>query len=205
MTRRLWIVTHADVVIDPAVPVTDWGLSARGAARHVALARTWAARRPAPDAIWSSAERKAREGAAALAQAFGLPLRIDEDLGENDRSATGYIPEPEFSRVAAAFFARPEESVRGWERAVDAQARIVGAVETVAAMTQGAGDIAIVTHGGVSTLLLCARLGLGITEALGPGIAGGGGICALEGRHLARGWRPIEAEDALDDAPATPA
>jgi hypothetical protein len=125
MSRLVWIVTHADVVIDPAVPVPDWGLSPRGTARHAALAGTWARVRPAPDAVWSSTERKAHEGAAPIAQAFGLSVRTDADLGENDRSATGFIPEPEFSRVAEAFFDRPDESVRGWERARDAQARIV--------------------------------------------------------------------------------
>jgi broad specificity phosphatase PhoE len=203
VTRRLWIVTHADVAIDPEVPVPDLGLSPRGAAWHAALARTWVARRPPPTAIWSSAERKARKGAAALAEAFGRPVRIDEALGENDRSATGYIPEPEFSPVAAEFFARPEGNVRGWERAVDAQIRIVAAVERVVASTPGEGDIAIFTHGGVSALLLCARLGRPITDEAGPGIAGGGGICAVEGPRVARGWRPIEGEDALDDAVTT--
>jgi hypothetical protein len=31
MSRIVWIITHADVVIDPSVPVPDWGLNARGA------------------------------------------------------------------------------------------------------------------------------------------------------------------------------
>ncbi len=33
MTRTIWFVTHPDVLIDPAVPVPDWPLSARGVAR----------------------------------------------------------------------------------------------------------------------------------------------------------------------------
>jgi broad specificity phosphatase PhoE len=198
MSRLVWIVTHADVVIDPAVPVPDWGLNPRGAARHAALAGTWARVRPAPDAVWSSTERKAHEGAAPIAQAFGLSVRTDADLGENDRSATGFIPEPEFSRVAEAFFDRPDESVRGWETARDAQARIVEAVDRVVAATPGSEDIAVVTHGGVATLLLCARLGRAIDQGLGPGFGGGGGICAIDRDGLRRGWRAIEADDALD-------
>jgi broad specificity phosphatase PhoE len=197
MTPLVWIITHADVVIDPQVPVPDWGLNPRGAARHRALAETWNRTRPAPDAVWCSTERKARDGAAILAGAFGQTARIDADLGENDRSATGFIPEPEFSEVARQFFAHPGESIRGWERARDAQARIVAAVARVVAKSQGTGEIAIVTHGAVSTLLVCARLGHPIDETLGPGIAGGGGICAVDETGLRRGWRAIEAEDAL--------
>ncbi len=199
MTRRIWIITHADVVIDPEVEVTHWGLNPRGFARHKQLADIWKATRTAPDAVWSSTEQKARDGAAALAEAFGLKTREDTDLGENDRSATGFIPEPEFSQVASEFFANPDDSIRGWERARDAQARIVASVDGALARSPGSGEIAIVTHGGVSTLLLCARLGHPIDESLGPGIPGGGGICALEGPRLVRGWRPIEAPDALAD------
>ena len=33
--------------------------------------------------------------------------------------------------MADAFFAKPEESVRGWERAVDAQARVAAAVDDI--------------------------------------------------------------------------
>jgi broad specificity phosphatase PhoE len=197
MSRIVWIITHADVVIDASVAVPEWGLNARGAARHDALAERWTRDRPAPDAVWSSTERKAREGAAPLAAGFGLTVRTDANLGENDRSATGFIPEPEFSHVASQFFASPDTSIRGWERARDAQARIVAAVDRVMAETPGTGEIAIVTHGGVATLLLCARLGHPIDESLGPGIAGGGGICALRGDAVLREWRAIEAEDAL--------
>jgi broad specificity phosphatase PhoE len=198
MDRLVWIITHADVALDPKVPVPDWGLNDRGTARHDALAETWKRVRPAPDAVWASTERKARDGAAPLAAAFGLELRTDAALGENDRSATGFIPEPAFSRVASTFFANPDASIRGWERARDAQARIVAAVDRVIAKSPGAGEIAIVTHGGVATLLLCARLGCLIDESRGPGIAGGGGICAVRGSTLRRAWRAIEAADALD-------
>jgi hypothetical protein len=34
-------------------------------------------------------------------------------MHENDRSATGFLPPPEFEAVADAFFVRPLESVRG--------------------------------------------------------------------------------------------
>jgi broad specificity phosphatase PhoE len=152
------VITHPEVRVDPDVPVPEWGLSDAGRARlrHL-LALPWV---PRLTRVVTSAERKARETAAALAAATGLPVGVDPGLGENDRSATGFLPPAEFEATADAFFARPTESVRGWERAVDAQARVVAAV---ARAVDGAhGDVAVVCHGGVGTLLLCRVLGVPI-------------------------------------------
>ena len=52
----------------------------------------------------------------------------------------------------------PERSVRGWERAIDAQARVERAVRTIVA-GHGDGDLAIVAHGAVGTLLYCSLSG----------------------------------------------
>jgi broad specificity phosphatase PhoE len=65
--------------------------------------------------------------------------------------------------MADAFFARPEENVRGWERAVDAQARVAAAADEILKTFSG-GNIAFVAHGGVGTLLLCKYLGVPITR-----------------------------------------
>ena len=152
------VVTHPEVRVDPDVPVPEWGLSDAGRARlrHL-LALPWV---PGLTRVVTSAERKARETAAALAAATGLPVGVDPGLGENDRSATGFLPPAEFEATADAFFARPTESVRGWERAVDAQARVVAAVAR--AVDGAEGDVAVVCHGGVGTLLLCRVLGVPI-------------------------------------------
>ena len=155
---QVHVVTHPEVRVDPAVPVPEWGLSDAGRDRlqHL-LALPWV---PGLARIVSSAERKARETAAALAAATGQPVGVDPELGENDRSATGFVPPAEFEALADAFFARPAESVRGWERAVDAQQRIVAAVGRAVAGADG--DVAVVCHGGVGTLLLCSVLGVPI-------------------------------------------
>lgn len=152
------VVTHPEVRVDPEIPVPEWGLSDAGRARlrHL-LALPWV---PRLTRVVTSAERKARETAAALAATTGLPVRVDPGLGENDRSATGFLPPAEFEATADAFFARPTESVRGWERAVDAQARVVAAVAR--AVDGAEGDVAVVCHGGVGTLLLCRVLGVPI-------------------------------------------
>lgn len=144
--------------------------------------------------IWSSTERKARDGAEILAEARGLVPFADPDLGENDRSATGFLPQAEFEATADAFFAQPEVSVRGWERAVDAQARVVSAVRRIVAADRTAGDIAVVAHGGVGTLMLCHAGGTPISRAMDqPGGAGGNVfVLSLPDLSLQQGWCDIK-------------
>src|SRR4028119_275779 len=135
----LIFVTHPEVVIDPLVPVPEWPLSAVGRGRMERFAGSLAGR--GVTAVYASAERKAMDGAAIVAERLGLSYSTDACLGENDRSATGYIAPPEFWQVVEEFFARPQESVRGWERAVDAQARVVEAVGRIARQDGTCGHI----------------------------------------------------------------
>lgn len=145
--RRLYDVSHAEVAIDPSVPVPDWGLSKTGHARHAAFADLC----PPVGSVFSSDERKAREGAEILATLRGIVVRRVLSLHENDRSATGYLPPEECEAVADAFFANPRERVRFWKRAIDAQARIVATLRRVVAEAPE-GCIAVIAHGGVGAL-----------------------------------------------------
>jgi broad specificity phosphatase PhoE len=191
--QTAFFVTHPDVLIDPAVPVPDWPLSPRGRERmSSALALPWVS---GVRAVWCSTERKARDGAEILAEHLGLPVVALDTLGENDRSATGYLPREEFEAVADQFFAYPDESVRGWERAVDAQRRIVGAVEQVlAASAECGGDVAIVAHGGVGTLLLCHLSGNPIGRQHDQPPNNGGNWFAFDAvtRRVQHGWESID-------------
>ncbi|WP_225768211.1 histidine phosphatase family protein [Inquilinus sp. Marseille-Q2685] len=192
MTRHVHFITHPDVLIDPAVPVPDWPLSERGRERmRAVLDQPWA---PRLRSLFCSTERKARDGAAILAAALGLPVTELEDLGENDRSSTGYLPKLEFEATADAFFARPQESVRGWERAADAQRRIVAALDEILRRAPAEGDIAIVSHGGVGALLLCHLENRPISRAADQPAGQGGHHYAFtaEDRRLLHGWQPID-------------
>ena len=92
--RAIRFITQPDVLIDAAVPVPDWPLSSRGRARmERCLRQPWVA---GLRAVWCSTERKARDGAEILATHLGLPVNGLAELGENDRSATGYLPQAEF-------------------------------------------------------------------------------------------------------------
>ena len=192
MTRHVTFITHPDVLIDPAVPVPDWPLSERGRTRmRTVLDQPWIS---GLRSLFCSTERKARDGAAILAEALSLPVTELEELGENDRSSTGYLPKLEFEAMADAFFARPQESVRGWERAADAQRRIVAAVDEVLRRAPTAGDIAIVSHGGVGALLLCHLQGRPISRAADQPAGQGGHYYAFTAadRRLLHGWRSID-------------
>jgi broad specificity phosphatase PhoE len=164
MTGNVIFLTHADVLVDPQVPVPDWGLNDAGRARHVRFAGDAAL--DGVTAIYASTERKAREGAAPIAARLGLDTQLRAALGENDRSATGFLPEDEFWPVVKSFFAEPDRAVRGWETANDAQSRIVTAVRAIVAEAPQ-GDIAIVAHGGVATLLRCHLAQIDITQTQG--------------------------------------
>ena len=189
-------ITHPEVAIDAAVPVTDWPLSPRGTARmQAARGQDWAR---GLRSLFSSEERKARDAAAILAAPLGLPVTALAALGENDRSATGYLPRAEFEAVADEFFARAADSVRGWERAVDAQARITTAVARVLALAPP-GDIAIIAHGGVGALLLCRLKGGPISRAEDQPGEGGGNRFTFDRATgaLRAGWQAIEADGLL--------
>lgn len=184
-------LTHPQVKIDPAVAVPEWGLSELGRERTRATARQPWVR--LLGRIISSNERKAIETATILAEAAGIPVETDEEMGENDRSATGFLPPEEFEKAADQFFARPAEGFEGWERAVDAQARISKAVFYILDRHDPAVPIAFVGHGGVGTLLKCLMTGMAITRSADQ-LPGGGNLFAfrLADRAVTCDWTPME-------------
>ena len=153
MSRTFYFITHPNVVVSRTLPVPQWPLSELGRRRMQAgLAQPWVSD---ISSIYCSTEQKAIDGAEIMANHLSLGYKPIHALGENDRSTTGFLPPHEFEAVADEFFAKPGQSVRGWEKAVDAQTRVVGVVRSIVASDQSQGAIAIVAHGAVGTLLYC--------------------------------------------------
>lgn len=150
---RALYVTHPQVAIDANVPVPLWGLSSEGRARAKAFAVSGVV--PAGAMIFSSRETKAMELADILAAQIGALVLSDHLMGENDRSATGFLPPVLFEETADRFFAEPEASINGWERAIDAQSRIVETVTTAMASVPAGVPAVFCGHGAVGTLLKC--------------------------------------------------
>ncbi|MDG2286546.1 MAG: phosphoglycerate mutase family protein [Alphaproteobacteria bacterium] len=190
--RQIHFLTHPDVAIDPTVAVTDWALSERGFERlRLGLA--------SPcfqdiGTILCSTERKATDTVDVVGAHFDLPYRTDTALGENDRSSTGYLPRAEFEKVADQFFETPEQSVRGWARAADEQARIVNAARRIAATAKPNRTTLIVSHGAVGALLMADLMAESISRRLDQPANGGGNWFGFDGDawDLLGGWRPID-------------
>ncbi|MBM1175118.1 histidine phosphatase family protein [Microvirga arabica] len=188
----LIFLTHPEVVIDPNQPITEWPLNPIGRARMERFVDLVADRNV--KAVYASTERKARDGAAIVAERLGLPYGTHEDLGENDRSSTGFIAPPEFWDVVREFFGRPHDSIRGWERAVDAQTRIVKAVTRILRENPTSGDIVIVSHGAVGCLLTAHLQQVEIGRESRPQHPGGGCFIVVDRDTftLTQNWRAIE-------------
>ncbi len=185
-------LTHPQVLIDADKEVQTWSLNDVGRSRVAHLAHHPKELQFTMRIITSS-ETKAIETAEPLADVLGLNLEIRPEMHENDRSATGFLPPEEFETVADQFFAKAEKSVRGWERAVDAQTRILQAVMACLSEHQQ-GDILFVGHGGVGTLLYCALLKLPINRKFDQGPGGGGNWFAFSLDDLTplHDWRLME-------------
>ena len=189
--NRVFFITHPEVVVEPLVPVPQWKLSPRGVARaRRMLEQAWVAE---IGHIVSSEERKAIDMAELLAGHLGLSFATRADLGENDRSATGYLPREEFEATADLFFEHPDRSVKGWEPARVAQSRIVGAIDGILEAAPP-GNVAVIAHGGIGALLLCRLKNLPISRAEDQPAEGGGNFFVFrrDDRSLLQEWHPID-------------
>jgi broad specificity phosphatase PhoE len=192
---RAVYLTHPQVRIDPAVPVPLWGLSPIGRERVEAFIAKRAV--PRGTMVFSSRETKALEMAEMIAAEAGTPVMADHLMGENDRSATGFLPPALFEETADRFFAEPHQSVDGWERAIDAQARIVATVTTAMASVPPGTQAIFCGHGAVGTLLKChvGNRRISREEDQGRiGAPGGGNAFHFDftARQLLTDWCPIE-------------
>ncbi|NND89606.1 MAG: histidine phosphatase family protein [Granulosicoccus sp.] len=189
----MYFISHADVLIDPDIPVPEWGLSAIGKSRHHRFNEI--ALRLGITEIYSSDEQKSIDAADILSGGLGIEFQIVPQLHENDRSSTGYLQSLEFEKTADEFFQHPNESIRGWESAADAQCRIVSAIVTILKHSDADGNIAVLSHGGVGALLMCKLLNIPITRKMDQPGSGGGHYFTFNAQSwsLIHGWKDISS------------
>jgi broad specificity phosphatase PhoE len=191
LSGRIYLITHPEVTIDRMIPMTEWDLSAIGRQRlEVLVTQPWMT---AIDAIFASTERKARTTAEGIATVRNLPVICLADLAEKDRSSTGFLEPNAYRQLRDAFFAHPTESIQGWERAVDAQARILRAIEHTIARTSPGTNVAVVSHGGVGTLLLNHVQQTGIRKDDLPPGQGYYFVFTKDTCRLIQYWKPIDS------------
>lgn len=194
MIQNILYLSHPEVKIDAQTPVSEWEISEQGRARlQAATARGW------PGRGWriiTSPEVKAQQTAELLANAFALPLHIHPDMGEVDRSATGYLPQDRHDALAKALFAQPDVGPSGWESANAATARITKCLQEV--LAEVSGNLLFVGYGAVGSFLWCALTKTPITPAADQ--RRGGSFWA--GTHGPAGFSPSHPWQALETAAA---
>ena len=183
-------LSHPQVSVDPRIPVGHWSLSDVGRDRTKTV--TESRRLKNTTRIVSGAETKAIETATIIAATLVLDISVREDMHENDQSSTGFLPQDKFDAMAEAFFANPDRSVKGWERAIDAQSRIVAATSEVVSHHRD-GDLLLVGHGAVGTLLYCHFAGQPIDRIYDQPVGGGNYFAIdLETTRVLHHWQPME-------------
>lgn len=185
-------LTHPQVEIERARPVPLWRLSGEGRARVEAiLDRPWL---QSVKRILCSDETKAVEAAAIIGAHLGVAVEVDREMGENDRSSTGFLEPPAFEAAADRFFAEPDQSWNGWERAVDAADRIERAVRRALSGHAASSPALLVGHGGVGTLLRCRIAGTAIARSYDQP-QGGGNVFSfdLAAGKVTSDWTAMEA------------
>lgn len=154
--KTIYFLSHPDVLINREIPITKWGLSDLGRKKmDGVLGFGWLAK---IEEIYSSLETKAMEAAQIISDKLGIKSSAIEELGEIDRSSTGFLEFDKFQMAVDSFFSKPEESYKGWEKAADAQKRITNVVYNQIIKNSKAKNILIVSHGGVGALLLADLL-----------------------------------------------
>ncbi len=187
---KVYFISHPEVEIDFSVPVSEWGLSVVGKARaEKMLEQPWVS---GLGAVFSSKENKAVQTAEFLSKRLGLDFEQVEDLGEMDRSSTGALPKEEFEAVVNEAFAKPLESIRGWEKLAGAQERILNATKQVLGRVSTEQDVAIVSHGGVGTLLICQLKGTPISRVEDQPGQGHYFVFERDSMQLLQGWERID-------------
>jgi len=156
--RWLVLIKHAMPVFDSDTPARDWPLSQSGAEAAGRLAQIMAADPQLhPSVLFCSPEPKAHDTARILGKALKLSVNVHADLHEHLRPAP-IQEKSDFQSSVAAFFAQPGKVVYGEESADQAFKRFNRAVDAIC--NNETGNVCVVAHGTVISLLAARRCGL---------------------------------------------
>src|SRR2546421_790441 len=160
---------------------SDVGLSRRGLRQALAIAPVLAAE--SPTAVVSSGMRRALETAHPIAEACGLPIRVEPDLherkvgvlcGKSDEETGGLWTET----VRRWQGGEPDFATEGAESFLDMQQRLLPVWERITAEHHGQ-TLVMVAHGMVKRVLLLSLLGWGLKEWRRVGTTHNVGVCEL--------------------------
>jgi 2,3-bisphosphoglycerate-dependent phosphoglycerate mutase len=170
--KAIYVVTHAEATHHVDGVVGGWfdsDLTERGSVQAEAIAASLAARtRGASLEVFSSDLLRARRTAETIARRLGTHVTIDPDLreksyGEAEGKDLSWlrarsIPLPEFGERL-----RHDEGIAGAETRMDLAIRAYRAMRRIEELP-GEQQV-LVTHGGTTTLLIAAWIGMPIDAA----------------------------------------
>ncbi len=163
--KTIYFITHPDVIIDQSKPPSEWHISEKGENQVTQLASQHFWRYV--QHIFTSSEPRATETGQILHSIHNIAIRPFPELQEQRRSNTNYfLSLTELAITMRMFFSRPKESIRGWESAVDAQKRMVNAIDSLQELYPDYQTIAIISHGIVGSLLRGYLMNHPIEESL---------------------------------------
>jgi broad specificity phosphatase PhoE len=145
--HKVYLIRHAEPKRE-GDDATEWVLSENGEEQVEQLARQsfW----DEIKLIVSSPEKKALATVHSIALERRMPLLIRDELRELKRTSERI---DDYEARVLEVFEKPALSIGGWERAADAQARIIACFEELV-QAHGESPFAIVSHGMVLSLLL---------------------------------------------------
>lgn len=142
--RKLILIRHSEVAIDPSKPHHEWVLSESGRRLAVILAERLCTLQP--DLIVTSTETKAIQTGQIVAQQMNVPVKTVDDLHEHQRRQMPYTSQPVFEENVAKFFNHPTELVFGSETAEQVYQRFKWAIGALL-QKNGGKNLAVISHG----------------------------------------------------------
>ena len=149
----MYFITHPEIIPDPSLPLSLWDYSDSGAERwEKILKKLWIKN---IEKIYSSPQQRARKAAQQMADELHYELHVRDDLD----AVGGSNPEKLSPEARAAgmqlFYKFPQQNMNGWEKATDAQKRIIHAIEEILKESPGLEHVAVVCHEDLGNLLIC--------------------------------------------------
>jgi broad specificity phosphatase PhoE len=148
--------------VDVEIPAHQWRLRPEGIAAASAVAARLVTADYRPTKIVASLEPKATQTGSVIAERMRLPFATVDGLHEHDRRASGFLSTEVFASRMRDLFAHPDATVFGNESASAALARFAKAVDQV--VSEGTGDVVVVSHGTVMSLFVASRARVDASE-----------------------------------------
>ncbi len=147
----LYLIRHPATQPDPAIPASQWWLSAAGRAQVHTLVNLpiW----KDITTVYTSTQPKASAVGELVNLAHGVPYMPLIALDEARRDA--WLDPEAFDAAQHAFFAHPADPpVRGWESARSAGLRFIAALDHLLAVHKPTDSLVIVSHATVLALVV---------------------------------------------------